>query len=944
MENKQDNSMDRDVLMEAVERGTLRVVRYVFADLISKDNICQDSTWFDYKLLIAAFEREHKGIINFLIDNNCRVEPRDKTDFDSKPLHYAVKLGDVCILRKILRKNASIFDKNSDQETPFNLALQDFKLAILDAMLTYYDFDNINEINTDNLALFHVACMRDKTKIINKFLNAGFPINSHANPSFGKYQDYTPLHFAVTNRNKTIVHYLLENNAEVCVKNVQGSTPLHIAFHNYSSLLSIKDIIFAMIQECIKNFLNPVDGKGVSHFHICCLYDLCHPIQFFLNHGVNVNLAISAESDKFPSYTPLHVAIEYNHECTVELLLKCGANVNAKCKKGWTPLHLACYNGYIGLVKLLLEFNADISIQDNEGRTPIHVAFNTHRESDIVDLLLSKVQKDVNFNDCRRLSHFHIACTRKNASTVEMFLKHGVSINSCVNNKKVSISNNQLLDEESYTDYSALHFAVAFNRKDVVLMLLKHGADVNINLGISKIKPLHLACMYNKRKFQDFINLEQTNCMDWLSHANNQIDIIKTLINYKANVNAQDSCGKTPLIYTCEVDIIQLFSYEYHIKKPINDRLITIIEILLSHNADINICTLNGTSLLHVISSEKRLTEETKYAELFLRKGININAADKNGYTALHKAVVAQKDELVKLLLRHRADINVVTNELMTPFHLAMKYSFLGNYKKFPIIESLLSGECDINMQNAKGEIPLHLVFSPSYSAHNIIELLLHKYGFDINSIAVKNGPPIENLYKASTMDIRRFMFIHTKKLDILGLHINEEIKNHFWNFFNDSLYTKEDSTWLKNIVLNCTEELEKLKNIRVDNYSTLYHILLKDEDEMTNHIKNQSFVSIVSSKNVEVEFPLYSYLLKLQFNKGKARYAILEPAKEALDFITSLSWPESCSEQILRYLNKKNLENLIQAKDVKIAQKRKLVLNTVENDKPNLTKHPRLE
>ena len=90
--------------------------------------------------------------------------------------------------------------------------------------------------------------------------------------------------------------------------------------------------------------------------------------------------------------------------------------------------------------------------------------------------------------------------------------------------------------------------------------------------------------------------------------------------------------------------------------------------------------------------------------------------------------------------------------------------------KKFPIIESLLSGDCDINTQNVKEYIPLHLAFSKC-NPHNAI--VLYKYGFDINSITEQYGSSIENLCKASSLDIRRFSFIYIKKLDALGLHIN---------------------------------------------------------------------------------------------------------------------------------------------------------------------------
>ena len=201
-----------------------------------------------------------------------------------------------------MRKNASIFAKNTNQETPFNLALQDSKFIILDAILENHDFDDINEVNNDNLALFHVVCMRDKTNIINKFFNANFPINSHANFGIDKWQDYTPLHFAVTNKNRKIVYHLLENNADVCVKNAEGFTPLHIAFHNYNWYNNNwyapgKDIIFGMTRECIKKSVNPVDSQGVRHFHICCLNDSPDIIQFFVNHGVDVNIPISSESN-----------------------------------------------------------------------------------------------------------------------------------------------------------------------------------------------------------------------------------------------------------------------------------------------------------------------------------------------------------------------------------------------------------------------------------------------------------------------------------------------------------------------------------------------------------------------------------------------------------------------------------------------------------------------
>ena len=86
--------------------------------------------------------------------------------------------------------------------------------------------------------------------------------------------------------------------------------------------------------------------------------------------------------------TPLHLAAAKGHVPVVELLIKNGANVNAKDADGGTPLHSAAANGYAHLasdagvrgwkriVELLLAKGADINaLRTVRGyRTPLDVA------------------------------------------------------------------------------------------------------------------------------------------------------------------------------------------------------------------------------------------------------------------------------------------------------------------------------------------------------------------------------------------------------------------------------------------------------------------------------------------------------------------------------------------------------------------------------------------
>lgn len=74
---------------------------------------------------------------------------------------------------------------------------------------------------------------------------------------------------------------------------------------------------------------------------------------------VSVLLAINANiEDKGHKNesTPLIEACDNGHEQIVELLLKHGANVNAKAANGNTPMHYAVQHNYTGILKLLLKY------------------------------------------------------------------------------------------------------------------------------------------------------------------------------------------------------------------------------------------------------------------------------------------------------------------------------------------------------------------------------------------------------------------------------------------------------------------------------------------------------------------------------------------------------------------------------------------------------------
>ena len=90
--------------------------------------------------------------------------------------------------------------------------------------------------------------------------------------------------------------------------------------------------------------------------------------------------------------TPLHlVARHSSNPEVITVLMKGGADVNAKGVGGFTPLHFAALaNGTAGITSALLAAGADVNARLDGGDTPLHMAASTKQKNpDVILILLS---------------------------------------------------------------------------------------------------------------------------------------------------------------------------------------------------------------------------------------------------------------------------------------------------------------------------------------------------------------------------------------------------------------------------------------------------------------------------------------------------------------------------------------------------------------------------
>ncbi|XP_049283393.1 ankyrin repeat domain-containing protein 49 [Anopheles funestus] len=73
-------------------------------------------------------------------------------------------------------------------------------------------------------------------------------------------------------------------------------------------------------------------------------------------------------------YTALHKACYNNNREMAMLLLRYGADPNARTQMGWTPLHSACKWNNAACVALMLQHGADVNAPSDGDQTPLHIA------------------------------------------------------------------------------------------------------------------------------------------------------------------------------------------------------------------------------------------------------------------------------------------------------------------------------------------------------------------------------------------------------------------------------------------------------------------------------------------------------------------------------------------------------------------------------------------
>ena len=156
----------------------------------------------------------------------------------------------------------------------------------------------------------------------------------------------TPLHLVASTGNEDMTRFLIEQGADINAKDDYGATPLHCTFLPQAYMPGPR----------MKRF---VEGRrGVAR----ALLDKGAEVNVFDNNG----------------WTPLHIAVQIDEADSVQQLLDYGADSNAKHRTlGSTPLHFALVKEKAqtqSIVEMLVACGADVNAITNSGARPLAMA------------------------------------------------------------------------------------------------------------------------------------------------------------------------------------------------------------------------------------------------------------------------------------------------------------------------------------------------------------------------------------------------------------------------------------------------------------------------------------------------------------------------------------------------------------------------------------------
>lgn len=501
----------------------------------------------------------------------------------------------------------------------------------IDGMMIRFLLENgssVNHMNSSGRTVLQDAALEENDKVFNILMSQ--------NPDLSLTDNYgrTVLFDAVEGGNIDIIKEVINNTDDINIVDNKGQTAL------FYSVLKDKEIVTKFL---ISNGMdvNILDKKRQNAlFNAVVLGSSSIPtVELLLEKDIKLNIKDYAEKTlldeilkilSFAKNTKLKLEGKYrlvnkdrNYLKLTGLLIDNGLAIDRTDPQGQTVLYKEVERENYDTIDFLIASGADVNTQDNDGTTVLFDAvLKGPSNMQMIDHLISK-GADIDHLDY-------------NERTIVDDLVESVLITQ--NNKKPSSKRFLNLREEE--DYLAL-------LKKILIFKPK----INVPKKDGKTVIFELACQ-------------------------NNIELIKLVINAGADLNIIDSDQNTPLSYMIDGGLKITHQKE---KEQFLERLV----FLLKFRIDVNTVDKDGRTIYH----KSVMANDLDIVEKLLTKKTNLDIKDKQGRTALHHTQWKGNYKIARLLIAAGSNINEADYAGFTILNYA---AILGHTKLVVVL--ILSG------------------------------------------------------------------------------------------------------------------------------------------------------------------------------------------------------------------------------------------------------------
>ena len=340
---------------------------------------------------------------------------------------------------------------------------------------------------------------------------------------------------------------------------------LIIMFFLQCAIAKQKTVIAGPVEEKLLSFSSSGNLDGVKKL---------------IESGAKINAV-----DKKDGNTALMLAAYNARYDIVETLLAADASVDIRNNSGntalifalWCPADKQDCSGSAKVVNVLIKAGADVNAKNNTNYTPLMAAVSQKNNASIVSSLLSAGADVTAKNKSLQTPFLFAVHFQDDLEVIQLLLKSGADINA--------------IDSK---DYTALMSTVVNNKIDFMNLLLGAGADPNYKDSKGRTALTHAAYEGNNKILHALIkagadvnsrnNKGETVLMDLVgcdqNICSNSRVIFRTLIDAGIDINAKSKTGETALMNTASLGLLDL------------------LEVLISAKADVNIKDNNGETAL----------------------------------------------------------------------------------------------------------------------------------------------------------------------------------------------------------------------------------------------------------------------------------------------------------------------------------------------------------